>query len=315
MIENRFAPSSGMDVGSRNSVWDKGALRRIPNKYIRRPLKVVRASVTVPQIFWKSRGGGITGLRLPDFLGIGAARCGTTWLHHNLAAHPEVCMPETKEQRFWNSNLARGIGSYARSFDCAAGEKIGEITPTYGVMEPWRIRLMARVVPDARLIYLIRNPIERAWSHVSLSAHNRGLAVEELPRDQVMKLLTSKVFDRNAAYWETYEVYAETFSPEQIFFGFYDDIVTRPQGLLADVFRHLDVSAEVDWASFPTQQRFHSYKGGDIKTTNPTVVPTDIRRFLSERYSDDMRRTADTFGGLAVEWMKDAKDLLAGSQN
>jgi hypothetical protein len=291
------------------TVWDRGLLGYIPNRYLRRPLKTARAGVMVPAMLWASRKGGIASLPLPDFLGIGGARCGSTWLHFNLKAHPEISMPDEKELRFWNNNLGRGIKSYSEYFPKQSGCKAGEITPAYGVMDPWRVKLMARVVPDVRLIYLLRNPIDRSWSHLALWGRHRGLAVEDLTHKQIVEGLTSEEFTRNATYSETYRIYSEIFGNEQIYVGFFEDLTTRPKELLAEIFSHIGVSSDIDWDELPLNRRFNSGIGFEHQEEDTsTSMPEVYRRLLANLYQVELRRLAECFGGYAEEWSAGAAE-------
>jgi hypothetical protein len=295
------------EVARRRTIWDKGPLRRIPNRYLRRPTKVLRASVTIPSMIWQSRSGGIEDLRLPDFVGVGGARCGTTWLHSNLDAHPETCMPATKELRFWNNNLSRGLNAYASNFRCAPGTVAGEVTPAYGVMDAWRVKLMARVIPDARLVFLIRDPVDRSWSHLSLWARNRGLDVADLTHEQIVEKLTGDEFDRNATYTESYRIMSEAFSREQIFVGFYEDVINDPKSLLHGVFEHIGVSTDIDWADLPVSRRFNSGMGyEEQRESTSATMPERYRSMLSRRYEKELRHLAQTFRGHAEQWAADA---------
>jgi hypothetical protein len=107
---------------------------------------------------------------LPTFLIIGTMKGGTTSLYHYLSAHPEVFMSPTKELHYFvaEKNLSRGIGWYRQQFDAAGDAKaVGEASPDYtkyplyqGV--PERI---ASLMPTVRLVYVVRNPLERIRSH------------------------------------------------------------------------------------------------------------------------------------------------------
>jgi hypothetical protein len=108
--------------------------------------------------------------RLPDFVVIGAMKAGTTSLFEYLRAHPDVYMSPLKEVDYFvrELNWSRGIEWYARQFRRGEGVRaVGEASPSYtkypeyaGVPER-----MTRLLPDARLIYLVRDPIERIRSH------------------------------------------------------------------------------------------------------------------------------------------------------
>lgn len=107
---------------------------------------------------------GVVGT-LPNFLIIGAQRSGSTALATHLRAHPEVFMPDRKELRFFDDNFDRGREWYQRQFREAADQPaIGEATPNY-MYQAEAIDRMAYVVPKARLIAILRNPVDRAYSH------------------------------------------------------------------------------------------------------------------------------------------------------
>lgn len=110
------------------------------------------------------------GRTLPSFLIIGAMKGGTTSLYHYLKEHPDVFMSQTKELHYFvaEKNLRRGTGWYERQFSKAGDAvAVGEASPDYtkfplhrGV--PERI---ADLIPEVRLIYMMRNPVERIRSH------------------------------------------------------------------------------------------------------------------------------------------------------
>lgn len=102
---------------------------------------------------------------LPTFLIVGAAKAGTTALAAYLGAHPQVFMSEEKELHFFDEHYSRGVAWYAEQFGPARGEiAVGEATPTY-LFDERAIERMASVVPEAKLIAILRNPIDRAYSH------------------------------------------------------------------------------------------------------------------------------------------------------
>jgi hypothetical protein len=108
--------------------------------------------------------------RGPDFIVIGAQRGGTTGFHQALAQHPRVMPAATKELHFFDILFDRGSGWYWRQFPAALppGAVTGEATPYY-LFHPHAARRAAALAPAARLIVLLRDPVERAWSHYHLS--------------------------------------------------------------------------------------------------------------------------------------------------
>jgi hypothetical protein len=110
----------------------------------------------------------------PDFAIIGTQRGGTTSLHAYLRAHPHVQTPATKELHFLTDRFARGRDWYLGQFpaEVPLGTITGEATP-YALFHPAAPRRLHTVAPDAKLIVLLRNPVDRAYSHYLLET-SRG---------------------------------------------------------------------------------------------------------------------------------------------
>jgi hypothetical protein len=110
----------------------------------------------------------------PSFVIIGAQRGGTTSLHAYLSAHPQVRTPETKEFHFVTDRHERGLDWYLGQFPFALppGMLTGEATP-YALFHPLAPARLRQIAPRAKLIALLRNPSNRAYSHYLLE-RSRG---------------------------------------------------------------------------------------------------------------------------------------------
>lgn len=125
---------------------------------------------------------------LPDFIILGAQKGGTTLLYHLLAQHPYVEAATSKELHYFDKHFEKGIEWYRRSFPPPRwkdGRKIitGEATPYYLFHPPVPER-MARVVPQARLIALLRNPVDRAYSQYNQQV---GIGYETLSFEEAIE--------------------------------------------------------------------------------------------------------------------------------
>lgn len=107
--------------------------------------------------------------RLPDFVIIGAQRCGTTSLYAYLAGHPGVAPAEEKEIHFFDLNWHRGVRWYRDRFPSRGLRRLrtGEASPYY-VFHPHAPSRVAEVLPEARLLLMLRDPVDRAFSHYKL---------------------------------------------------------------------------------------------------------------------------------------------------
>ena len=105
-------------------------------------------------------------LQRPDFLVISPPKTGSTWLADNFRHHPRLFVPAIKEVKYFSCFCNwLDLGWYLDHFRAAPGTIRGEASPSYSILPPDRIRLVRALLPDVKLIFLMRDPIARAWSH------------------------------------------------------------------------------------------------------------------------------------------------------
>ena len=119
--------------------------------------------------------------RLPDFLIIGAQRGGTTSLFNYLAGHPAVAAVRDKELHYFDLNLSAGRGWYQAHFPLrlARAQRVGEATPMY-LFHPAAPQAVQTLLPRVKLIALLRNPVDRAYSHYQLERRAGRQGIESL---------------------------------------------------------------------------------------------------------------------------------------
>lgn len=262
-------------------------------------------------------------LSLPDFIGIGFMKCGTTWLYENLRAHPDVYMSEAKELRFFQSGRMRaGLGSYARNFTAARGRLRGEISPPYAWLPTERIRFIHRVMPDVRLLVMLRDPVAREWSRVRHLARQRGLDVRTAEESVIFDLIDNGHAMERGGYTGTMDRWRSVFPEEQLFIGFYEDIRMRPQALMLRVFEFLDLETDVDWEAFPLHDviippagaRYADKDQGrgvvaDDHQNSGTYFPARYREHLTDMFRDELLELHSRFGPAVLAW-KSAQSVL-----
>jgi hypothetical protein len=106
----------------------------------------------------------VRGRRLPHFLIIGAAKAGTTGLHEHLASHPGLVPPSRKEVHYFDHHYHRPLRWYERKFPAGVPGLRFESTPDY-LFLPFVPRRVAHVLPGARFVVVLRDPVARAISH------------------------------------------------------------------------------------------------------------------------------------------------------
>src|SRR5213078_3047078 len=136
---------------------------------------------SLPDAAAQPRGAARSGPgALPNLVVIGAQKCGTSGLHYYLSLHPEVSMSRPKELNYFieERNWPRGVDWYRRHFDPRARVR-GESSPNYTAYPQHEgvPKRMHSLLPDARLIYLVRDPLERIaahWVHNYAKRRERG---------------------------------------------------------------------------------------------------------------------------------------------
>jgi len=197
---------------------------------------------------------------LPNFIIIGAQKSGTTSLKFYLNQHPDIYMPKSRINFFDKpKNYSKGIKWYEKNFDCCNSENcIGEKTTEY--LHPFSKIVSERIfntLPNVKLIALLRNPVERAYSHYW---HNRINGLEPLSFEKALKLeeerikLDYEIYNRKMAlysykyrgkYIEHIKRFAHFFKKEKMLFLLTDNLKNHREETLIKVFRFLGVKENI----------------------------------------------------------------------
>ncbi len=189
--------------------------------------------------------------QLPNLVVIGAQKCGTTSLHYYLSLHPQISMAGSKELNFFlaERNWPRGVEWYRSHFTRATAVR-GESSPGY-TNHPWFPgvpRRMAAILPDARLIYLVRDPIQRI---VSQYVHLLAMGTEERSLDAVLADVShaNRYVTRSLYHWQLQQ-YLPFYPLEQILIVPAEDLLHHRHETLQRVFAFLSVEPDFTSSGF-----------------------------------------------------------------
>lgn len=192
--------------------------------------------------------------KLPNFFIIGAPKSGTTSLYAYLKQHPQVFMPAIKEPNFFSQSLAevrspewrhiKELSEYEKLFNDVKDEQaIGEGSISYFAC-PQAPAMIYQYIPKAKLIAILRNPADRAYSAYTFSIqggseNNRNFA-------QALKAEEEKIpvnrFYKNVGFYATHlQRFYQQFPKEQIKIFLYEDLKNNRQQLLKDLYNFLEV--------------------------------------------------------------------------
>jgi hypothetical protein len=173
-----------------------------------------------------------------SFLGIGAQKCGTTWLYEALARQPGIAFPAGKEVHYWNNPQGRSIEWYSTLFNDNS-QVSGDITPAYAFLPQSTIQKIHCAFPDLRLIYLIRNPMERAWSAARMALGRAEMHHDEASDQWFIDHFQSKGSLARGDYETCIRRWRSVFDPNQLLIVRYESICTNPVGTATICLSHV----------------------------------------------------------------------------
>jgi hypothetical protein len=285
----------------------------------------------------------------PDFIGIGAQKAGTTWLHRKLQAHPQIWMPKEKELHYFDEKIkqkgglwSRLLGNrptdkrwrrqagtrfkrypkklrwqdvawdlryffkrpsdewYASLFEQGKGKVTGEATPDYSILEKDTIARVHELMPQAKIVFMMRSPVERPWSAMDMRLRLRGQAVHEVKDRKFYRRFDNEGSRLRTNYLRTLENWGAFYPDEQIFVGFLEDVHFFPRELLESLYAFLGVDTSVNYGDIT--RKIHS----GLQDT----VPTRFAVHLARAYHEEIARLSDRFGGYASFWLYCAQRLI-----
>jgi hypothetical protein len=214
---------------------------------------------------------------LPNLVVIGAQKCGTSGLHYILDAHPEISMSSPKELNFFieERNWTHGIEWYREHFDPEAAVR-GESSPNYTTY-PHHLGIPQRMhetIPDAKLIFLVRDPLDRIaahWVHNYAKRRERGDLRETLLHPNTTYVLRSKY------HWQLRQ-FLNRYTLSQVLVVDQEDLRHKRTETLREIFTFLGVDADFDHPSFhrerhrTTRKRRATALGVKVQPLRQTAV-------------------------------------------
>lgn len=235
---------------------------------------LIRSSVRPPPV----PGGWITGP--PDFVGVGAQRCGTTWWYRSLVRHPQI-QAAAKELHFFDAYFGREFGptdvdAYRRLFPRPPGQLIGEWTPRY-MHDFWTPALLSQAAPEARILVLLRDPLSRYQSGISheldamlgsIRRHRRGYVAAMVANDTLSRALYSGQLRR----------LLQQFDRDRVLVLQYERCVREPGPELRRTYEFLGVDPEAGLPAPPTDR---------VGRGHPQLLPPDRVSEVARRMIED----------------------------
>jgi hypothetical protein len=201
----------------------------------------------------------------------------------------------------------RNFHWYISLFPDTPGELKGEFSVAYAVLGDKVISQIAKLLPDLKFIYLLRNPILRTWSQAKMNlGKHKGYNLDELPDEKFYEHFDNPYVKPHSDYLTNLTTLKKYYSPEQTFIGFFDEIREKPAHFLEKLFTFLEVD-------FPAE----IYKKGLTRKIHVGIEkepPQKFLTYLAGMYFDQITEVHQTFNNIYTQgWLDFAKQYLKRS--
>jgi len=199
--------------------------------------------------------------------------------------------------------LKRSDQWYLSLFQPDLGQLSGEVCHAYGGIDSHIISNIATLLPDVKIIYLIRNPVERLWSEANLYFRRRGEQIGETTDDAtVMEVLNELVGNPRSDALAKLLCWQTSYPKEQFFVGFFDQLREQPSQLLCEIHQFIGVSADKQYIPDQVDQRIGSSPYMSLPHRFAKVLArTEYQRIEALHQHFDNRYTA--------QWLQECKEF------
>lgn len=271
-------------------------------------------------------------------------RSATSWLNEQLRRHPELWLPPVKELHYfdardfrrpglprrWKKNLPhlfrkawekkRLPNRWERRFlffpetdlwyqslfaeGVRAGKITGEITPAYALLSVEAIRRVSAINPDMKILFIMRDPIARAWSSAMKDlCRRRSRVIGDVTDGEFIAKLASAPTTRKSQYTTTIERWESVFPRARFFYGFFEDIENDPVNFMERVFSFLGADPTQAAAIVTPEARNQAAAG--------TPIPERFELLLAQKLLAETAALAARFGGHAETWHDRCKRMVS----
>lgn len=225
-----------------------------------------------------------------------------TQLTKHLATNP----PDYQNIRWYFNYFFRPRNDqwYASLFQNDGALKTGDITPAYSTLSKESVAHIHELIPNAKIIFILRNPIQRTWSHALKRIRDRHRSIASVPETEFIQNFNSTTSRSRSSYLQILEVWQSYYPQENFFIGFFEDMVQHPEDFLLKLFDFLEIESSKAYISKSAFMKKNA-------SENVGEIQEDLAKYLAHLYYQDLYEINQKFGSHASGWLEDAHKILA----
>lgn len=180
----------------------------------------------------------------------------------------------------------------------------GEFTVSYAYLDSSDVKRMRDLLPDVKIIFMLRNPIERAWSHYRFIEMKHGTQKQEF--NKIKEFLDSQWQELGSDYLRTIENYSKFYNKEQILIGFYDAIKVDSDNLLTDIIQFI--------GGDPTRIKQEDFSKKKVNVSVDMDMPIEVKAYLRDKYYKLIENLSKQLGSYSLEWFNELNGIEPTSE-
>ena len=237
----------------------------------------------------------------PSFLCIGGQRCGTTRLHRILNAHPEISMTQRgvgefdKEIHYFDRFVLTHDFDWYESHFSNHGIS-GEITPAYSTLSLSCVQLISQYLPEAKIVYVVRNPVDRIWSQIRMMQSAWSSSnIRDLDLPKLVKLFDSPAVRLRSNYLESFMLWRDAFGTKNMLLLTFDELILS-EGL-KKIFIFLQIASE--W--IPTEEN-----ASKVLSSPALEMPPELRWLCATCWLPMLERFSEILPS-SISWLEEMR--------
>lgn len=221
----------------------------------------------------------MTPYRLPNFIICGAQKSGTTSLYHYLSGHQNVFLPQIKELRYFNEFYDKGVEWYADFFaNSQANQSIGDVSPQYMIHADIVAKRMYELIPDAKLVFVLRNPVERAYSMYNFDIQRGKYGdIWNKSFEQILVEPLGREYLQNGEYDRQIKHFLQFYPTENVQILIFEELIEDPGRELQKLYKFLHLPSNS--ATLPVKNKTRVLR---IRAISPIIRYLHNYRLLNK---------------------------------
>lgn len=188
---------------------------------------------------------------------------------------------------------------YRSLFEKAEDKVSGEITPAYSILEVEDIKKIKSLFPDLKIILILRDPIDRAWSQIRFYM-TRNEFDENSDLENIIKYIDSPMQSLRSNYVNMIINWKQFFGQEKLHICFYDDIQTKPEVFLQNIAKFLKVNDNFN----------HDFMTKKVNVSIKKDIPKSIEYYLANKYAEELKELSKIVPIYPQKWLDRCKKVL-----